>query len=178
MNDVVKTERRLIPGYGDLYQIDENGTVYSDSQEKEVWDNNGIPTVILFNNKKKAVYNVNNLMKAAFPEKYPPIENLEGEEWKPVPDWPEIMVSNYGRVKNVAQTKYSNLVKYTEQESLRKVDTRPDHPLFTLPAGAGKLTIAPLVYRLFINDNIPKKPKILFRDGNTKNLHVSNLYIE
>ena len=54
--------------------------------------------VYQFNNGggKSAIYYQSTLVKAVF---HPFVEDLDGEEWREVKDYPEYKVSNYGRVK-------------------------------------------------------------------------------
>lgn len=186
-------ERRSIPTYEGFYSITTEGVVYSDSRTQHGITTNtattteervltiqykgNVPYVTLLRSGKRDVYNVEVLLKATFPENYPPVQDLEGEEWQPLPDYPEFMVSNRGRVKQTTQQKTTGSIKYMEPESLRNVITTKPPAYIVLPNSLGKVTLPNLIYRLFVDPNIRKSQKIQFKDGDTSNLSVDNLFI-
>lgn len=191
MNDVNTVERRSIPGYEGFYTIDSNGEVYS--HRRSVTNTNGVKHVRDGKKLKRKIsstaplgevrlcthgisilYSVIWLLRATFPELYPPIENLEGEIWKPIKDYPDCEISNLGRVKRIAKLVRRGNIEYIEQEHLHPV-TRANRSQPYISFRYGHLKqLAGLVYRTFVGE-IPPRKKIGYKDGNVDNVKVSNL---
>lgn len=193
--------RKPIPGYEGSYSITNTGIVYSDQRTIEKSDGkkqtfkerlkkifkrnlgtgdicvalNGYPDV---NNTR--TIRIKTLLMATFPEQYPPIENLENEEWRTISLHPEYQVSSMGRVKRIATHKPIGDTTYRAQEYLLTTFLGGSyHHCVSLKCEVtGKHTtynVSQLVYGAFIGE-IPKGQYLRYHDGDYLNMQLSNLY--
>jgi hypothetical protein len=192
MNDTSIVERRPIPGYEGFYTIDSNGQVYSLSRSvkntvgvthervgrklKPKVSNTPLGEVALCTHGISIQYLVDWLLRATFPELYPPIENLEGEIWKPIKDYPHCEISNLGRVKRIAKLVKRGKIEYIEQEHLNPVARANRSQPYAIFRPGHLKSIAGLVYRTFIGE-IPSSHYINFKDENVLNACETNLYL-
>ena len=101
------------------------------------------------------------------------LENMPGEDWKPLPGYEKAHISNLGRVKTFAchpkgQIKAQRL--YTKGEGLLAFKIYVD--------GVEKeFRTAAMVYQVFVGELDFKKFNITYKDGNSLNLHPSNLLV-
>lgn len=199
--ELLKDVRRPIPGYEGMYSVTRSGVVYSDRRviiksdgrkqtfreriKKPIKVKRGDSLQVTLNGYPEACItksvSVNSIMMAAFPELYPPIENLDGEIWKPTKFNPSYSVSNKGRFKRTAQVKPIGDTTYIFQECLMSLarNGNTNSSVFLRGVGSPLFTTLPaarLVYEAFIGD-IPVDKYIRYHDGDVSNLQASNLYL-
>ena len=119
------------------------------------------------------------LMKLTFPELYKPVDNLDGEIWKVIPDFDKYSVSSKGRIKVNTQIKSVYGVEYVDQERLCLLHENENGVLIVRLCNEPRSTsrsVMKLVACAFIrsiNDDSITEPK----DGNHKNCAVDNISI-
>lgn len=196
-----KVERRQIPGLEGSYSITRDANVYSDARSvechdgrvmnfkerilKQKTDSLGHLQVSLSVDCKPKSYLVSTLLKAAFPELFPPIENLPDETWKPVMGFPLHAISDKGRVKLVRRERTTGHVTYTAQEELLVVSKKnADDYSVKLHLEVEDSTrseqysrsVSRLVYQHFVGV-IADGQRVKFISSGECRLHASNLYI-
>ena len=102
------------------------------------------------------------------------IEDMEGEIWKPLPGYGYILISNLGRVKNYSRKSEGKIQS-------QQLYTKGAKPLLTFRIHANGIQkvyrTAAMVYQVFRNRFDSEKYTIAYKDGNSLNLHPSNLDI-
>src|SRR5690606_2168153 len=111
-----------------------------------------------------------------FPELYPSVDDLDGEEWRVIADHPKYMVSNKGRVKKIKEIKTNGGIEYIDQESLRHIGTVEGYPLVTLPTDNNKnnFLLGRVVFEAF-HRKLNKDEHVQYKDGNIFNVFPENL---
>ncbi|MBD3880043.1 MAG: HNH endonuclease [Quinella sp. 1Q5] len=94
------------------------------------------------------------------------LDDLPGEEWKPIPDWQGYEVSNFGRVKSFKTKPRIMKPAFDKGGYLQAVLSEDDKAKF--------FRVNRLVALCFI-PNPENKPHVNHIDGNKFNNHVSNL---
>lgn len=107
------------------------------------------------------------------------IENLPGEEWRPVVGWESLYeVSNMGRVKSRQRERWAGSGWATLQPVLRKLSVSLGYAKIQLSPGLGTKSVGQWVHRLVAEAFIPnpdKKPMVNHIDCDRGNNNVSNL---
>ena len=92
-------------GYSDTYSIDEKGIVYKNDKPIRLKRDN----IYSIKNKNNLFIQVSlkTIYRQVFNKEYciDNIQNLNGEEWKPIDTEQRYYVSNYGRIKSLCQYK-------------------------------------------------------------------------
>lgn len=121
-----------------------------------------------------------------YPFQHISIDDLPGEQWKPIPDTDEIFwISDLGRIKSVDHYIHSNLhgtylktEKIVRQE-LKRANTKNRKYLGVKFSNRGKRVyyhVARLVYESFIG-KIPKNHTVIYNDEDLFNCRAGNLII-
>lgn len=200
MNDVKKIERRPVPGYEGSYSVTSDGVVYADARVIEKCDGKkltlkerikkalpqkrGTATRVMFYGypeaKKSETISMRSVMQAAFPEMFPPVPDLAGEEWRTLSYNSIYLVSNLGRFKRKSCSSTIGGVPFTVQEYIMPthahVNTNRTISLRDDKRNYYALCAATLVYETFVG-KIPDGQYIKYRDGDNTNLSLSNLYV-
>lgn len=196
----LKLERKPIPGFEGYYSVRSDGAVFSD--ERIVEKSNGKKMKVKERQLKKTVtvnkhgntekncryrlcveaqkssFSITTLMKIVFPEMYPPIKDLEGEEWRKISGHSKYMVSNKGRVKKKAEIKVSGGIQYLEQEHLRHIGLIDGYPRVCLQEdnNSNLKLVARLVFEAF-HRQLNEFEQVTCKDGNHLNTHSENLIV-
>lgn len=206
----IKLERRKVPGFEGLYELREDGAVFSLPREivmsnavrryvrgkqlKAVGGKNRHGNKIDSLNKvslcrgreKPAIVAINALMQAVYPDKFPPIENIEGEVWRKIEGFDEYMVSNLSRVKRLKARRNAGGIEYIRQEYLvpphlsetnRKFNKSINFMInLRRDSNQENRTLSRIVANAFISP-VDDNSEVCFIDGDSGNVDISNLKV-
>lgn len=130
------------------YVMHKDGNVYNNNVDNLYWTN-----IRTHYSKKRT-------------QPQPHTEDLEGEKWLVIPDYPFYSVSNKGRVKNIATNKILNFIISKKSYRVRLA--------YDINTNA-TILVAKLVYCVFNNDYDLEGTRIIHIDGDYKNNNLDNL---
>lgn len=192
--------KRPIPTYEGIYVISGDGVI--ESLDRKVLTKDGhvrrykgrvmrvtkniradSEMIILSQDGVCKPFSVKTLMKMTFPEIFPPVVDLPDEDWKAT-NVPYLLVSNLGRVKRLGMPREVQGIKFIDCEFLYALPTAPTgHYVIPLSSKVADrevlstLSAGRVMYEAFIG-KIPEGARVVYVDGDPKNLRPDNLDID
>ena len=157
-------------GYRDGYFITELGMIYLEQSQSQLEKSKNGGYLLKTKDGKSVYRAVKPLYRLAFGKEYAEdtIEDLPGEEWKPIDDKGKYFISSLGRVKSYQGTKARILKTFQNQKGYQRVDIRLDSRRVSLVHQLVALAFVP-------NDDPQNKDTVDHIDGDKGNNKASNL---
>lgn len=204
MSKLATLQRRQVPGFEGYYSVREDGVAFSEAREIEYIDGRVrkikekmLKEIVI--KRKRGTYNESDivfrfsvenkgysfskgtLMKIVFPEKFPPVESLKNEDWRPAYGHPNYAVSNLGRVKRLAYKAQTCGIEYTEQEVL-VTQTKTSGCCYLVVhlrnnAKQETTVTSRLMVSSFFEPALTDDEVVTYIDGNVQNLTLDNFKV-